>query len=176
MLFTSFITVDKKSNFNRTRFIAKRCGAFYWTMRRLLIIGTFCLLTTYSFGQKTDLICKEVKGVKSKIIDNKNIGVMDTVLFLVRGQITKRNDVEDYQNLKGINVTLTNINGGQSIGATTDENGNFKIWGVKGTYNLDVTYIGLDKLVIKKLRIGSGEIRLINVVLGPGTYYEMTEK
>ena len=101
---------------------------------------------------------------------------MDTVLFLVRGQITKRNDVEDYQNLKGINVTLTNINGGQSIGATTDENGNFKIWGVKGTYNLDVTYIGLDKLVIRKLRIGSGEIRIINVVLGPGTYYEMTEK
>jgi hypothetical protein len=133
-------------------------------------------LTTYSFGQKADLVCKEVKGVKSKITDNKNIGVMDTVLFLVRGQITKRKDVEDNQDLKGINVNLKNINGGQIIGASTDENGNFQIWGDKGTYNLEVSYIGLDNLVIKKLKIGSGEIRLINAILGLGTYYEMTEK
>jgi hypothetical protein len=77
-------------------------------------------LTTYSFGQKADLVCKEVKGVKSKITDNKNIGVMDTVLFLVRGQITKTKNVEDNQDLKGINVNLKNINGGQIIGASTE--------------------------------------------------------
>jgi hypothetical protein len=134
------------------------------------------LLTTYSFGQKTDLVCKEVNGAKSKITDNKVIGVMDTVLFQVRGQITKRQDVDDNQNIKGINVTLKNINGGQIIGASTDENGNFQIWGDRGTYNLEISYIGLDKIIIKKLRIGSGEIRLINAVLGLGTYYETREK
>jgi hypothetical protein len=133
-------------------------------------------LTTYSFGQKTDLVCIEVKGPKSKITDNKVIGIMDTVLFQVRGQITKRQDVDDNQNIKGINVTLRNTNGGQVIGASTDENGNFQIWGERGTYNLEISYIGLDKILIKKLRIGSGEIRLINAILGLGTYYEMREK
>jgi hypothetical protein len=133
-------------------------------------------LTAYSFGQKRDLICREVKGVNSKITDNKSIGVMDTVLFLVRGQITKRQDVEDNQNLKGINVTLRNVDGGQTIGASTDEKGNFQVWGDRGTYTLEISYIGLDKIIVKKLRIGSGEIRLINAVLGLGTYYEMTEK
>ncbi len=101
---------------------------------------------------------------------------MDTVLFQVRGQITKRQDVDDNQNIKGINVTLRNTNGGQVIGASTDENGNFQIWGERGTYNLEISYIGLDKILIKKLRIGSGEIRLINAILGLGTYYEMREK
>jgi hypothetical protein len=133
-------------------------------------------LTTYSFGQKTDLVCREVKGPKSKITDNKVIGIMDTVLFQVRGQITKRQDVDDNQNIKGINVTLRNTNGGQVIGASTDENGNFQIWGERGTYNLEISYFGLDKILIKKLRIGSGEIRLINAILGLGTYYEMREK
>ena len=85
------------------------------------------MLTTYSFGQNIDLVCKEVKVPKSKITDNKIIGVMDTLLFQVRGQITKRPDVDDNLNVKGINVTLKNINSGQVIGSSTDDNGNFQI-------------------------------------------------
>jgi hypothetical protein len=133
-------------------------------------------LTTYSFGQNIDLVCKEVKGPKSKITDNKIIGVMDTLLFQVRGQITKRPDVDDNLNVKGINVTLKNINSGQVIGSSNDDNGNFQIWSDRGTYNLEISYIGLDKIIIKKLKIGSGEIRLINGTLGLGTYYEMRER
>ena len=52
---------------------------------------------------------------------------MDTLLFQVRGQITKRPDVDDNLNVKGINVTLKNINSGQVIGSSTDDNGNFQI-------------------------------------------------
>src|SRR5688572_12213659 len=145
-------------------------------MRRLFILGTICLLTIYSFGQENSLICKEVKGENSKIVDNKNVGVMDTVLFLVQGQITKRKDVEDYRKLKDTNITLKNIESGKIVSVVTDEGGNFKIWGNKGTYTLEVSFIGLDKIIVKKLRVGSGEIRLFNAMLGPGTYYEMTEK
>lgn len=101
---------------------------------------------------------------------------MDTLLFQVRGQITKRPDVDDNLNVKGINVTLKNINSGQVIGSSTDDNGNFQIWGDRGTYNLEISYIGLDRIIIKKLKIGSGEIRLINGTLGLGTCYEMRER
>lgn len=145
-------------------------------MIRVLLTGIFCLMTIYAFGQKDNLMCKEVKGKKSKISDHKIIGIMDTTLFLVQGKVTKQKDVEDSPVLEGIQVSLTNVTNGQSISALTDKNGNFKIWGFQGIYNLDVTYIGLDRLVIKKLKIGLGEIRLINIVLGLGTYHIMVNK
>jgi hypothetical protein len=52
-----------------------------------------CLLTTYSLGQRINLLSKQVKGIESKITENKNVGIMDTVLFLLQGQITKHQDV-----------------------------------------------------------------------------------
>lgn len=47
-------------------------------------MGLFFLTTTYCVGQNTDLVLKKVKGVKSKILDNRVVGIMDTVLFQIR--------------------------------------------------------------------------------------------
>lgn len=145
-------------------------------MTRHLIILTFLLISINTFGQKTKTVCKKVKGQKSKIVDNKLVGVMDTVLFSLNGKVIKDKNAEDENGLKGINVILKNIADGKVIGDSTNELGEFQIWGGEGTYDLEISYIGLDKIILKKVKFRSGELRQLNAVLGLGTYFIMVDK
>lgn len=62
---------------------------------------------------------------------------------------------------------LKSIDGSRIVSASADENGNFKVWGESGTYNVEISCFGLEKIIIRQLRLGSGEIRVIHATLGP---------
>ena len=100
---------------------------------------------------------------------------MDTVLFLMTGQITKIEKITDNK-LKGVDIIFKNYDSGEITKNSTDEKGNYKIWGEEGEYLMEISYLGLDKIILKRLKLESGEIRQIDAMLVPGTYYEMKEK
>jgi hypothetical protein len=145
-------------------------------MKASSLIVAFCVITFAAAGQTPDLTLKKIKGGPSVVIDNKTVGFMDTTLFRVRGRITKVTEIRAGESPKGIYVALRNILDGKVIESSTDEKGNFELWGGQGAYNLEVSFVGLEKIAIRKLKLTSGEIRLFNAVLGTEAYYRAGRK
>ena len=57
------------------------------------------------------------------------------------------------------------VDGNNTLGALTDEEGNFSIKKIKpGTYNIKVTYFGYKELVIKDVKVEAGQVTALGNV------------
>ena len=85
---------------------------------------------------------------------------------IVKGVVT---DFQSGEALVGANVMLRNIdNKNEVYGAATDKNGIYLISPVPaGTYNLNVTFMGYAKYMVKELEVSENRMRKVNVKLKP---------
>lgn len=75
----------------------------------------------------------------------------------IRGQVT---DEASGMPLPYVNVYLQNTN----TGTTTDDNGNFALANVAiGRYNIEISFIGYEPVVIKEIQVTSGKEVFLNV-------------
>ena len=80
----------------------------------------------------------------------------------LEGQVT---DAATGEELIGVNITIQ----GTNFGAATDLNGNYEIRNIRpGTYNVQATYIGFDRMLFTGIRIEAGETTTLDI--------EMTEE
>ena len=74
----------------------------------------------------------------------------------ISGKVT---DKQDNSELIGVTIIVK----GTRFGAVTDENGFYKIDLPPGTFNLEVTYIGYEKLLFTGIVLKEGEKRTLNI-------------
>ncbi len=80
---------------------------------------------------------------------------------VIKGKIT---DKDSKQALVGVNITVPNSS--PFIGITTDENGTFRLNGVKaGRINLKISYVGYEDATINQLLVGTGKETILNMEL-----------
>jgi hypothetical protein len=84
-----------------------------------------------------------------------------TLTQIVKGKVI---DNETQASLIGANVVIFGIN--PALGSITDVEGNYKIGSVPtGRYNIQVSYIGYDPVVIPEIQVTSGKEVVINIGL-----------
>lgn len=131
------------------------------TILILILIELGCSTTK---GQYTYQICVQKSSDPSKIIKNEVIGIADTTVAFLSGQVI---DKETNKPLLYANVSLTNIEIKKVYGMTTKEKGEYSITVPAGNYLLEVKYVGYSDLT-KNLTLGTGEMRKIEVEMGQG--------
>ncbi|HUM45858.1 MAG TPA: TonB-dependent receptor [Chitinophagales bacterium] len=77
---------------------------------------------------------------------------------LISGKIT---DKTDNSELIGVTIMVT----GTRFGAVTDENGKYSISLPPGTYTLNVSYIGYEKILFTGIVVKEGENKILNIQL-----------
>jgi hypothetical protein len=142
-------------------------------MIKKLLIGMMLVSSLTSFGQEPDIVCRKVKGQKSRILQNQRTGVMDTTLCRLSGEIIQ---LEGSKPMEGTILNVKNTSTNKSTGTVSNDEGKFDMWLEQGNYELEIIQVGFDKAVFKKINIGSGEIRQLKIGLGRGTYFIMTDK
>lgn len=76
---------------------------------------------------------------------------------IIRGQVI---DGESGEPLFSANAVLK----GTVIGATTDFDGKFELSAEEGTYNLEVTFIGMAAVTITDLKVTSGDVTVVDAI------------
>lgn len=115
------------------------------TILILILIGLGCSTTK---GQYTYEICVQKPSDTSKIIKNEVIGIADTTVAFLSGQVI---DKKTNEPLLYVNFSLTNIETKKVYGIATKEKGEYSITVPAGNYLLEVKYVGYSDLT-KNLR------------------------
>lgn len=85
----------------------------------------------------------------------------------IKGTIT---DADNAEAIPFAAVKITNINSGKSFGATTDFDGKYSIVNViPGKYNLEISYVGYEKITKKNITLEAGETKVLDFSLTPST-------
>ena len=106
-------------------------------LRLILIIGTIILL-----GAPPDSVARDDRGT-------------------LRGQVT---DAETGEELIGVNITIQ----GTDFGAATDMEGNYEIRNIRpGSYNVQATYIGFDRMLFTGIEIEAGVVTDLDIEMTP---------
>lgn len=125
------------------------------------IIFTFIYCSTTK-EQYTYEVCVEKESEESEIIKNELIGIADTTIAYLSGQIVNK---ETKAPLTYSAVTLTSERTGGTFGRSTDTNGMYSIRVPADEYKLQIDYVGYSALW-SELKLGTGEIRKIDAALG----------
>ncbi|HMG16166.1 MAG TPA: carboxypeptidase-like regulatory domain-containing protein [Saprospiraceae bacterium] len=106
---------------------------------------------------------------KSIVLQNKKIGIADTVMALITGTIFDNKG----KPIDFVVLNLISLAGNSKYGTFTDSLGNFKLFLPSNKYRLITFSVGYSSLTIDKLQLNSGEIREIKLKLGVGSgvYY-----
>jgi Carboxypeptidase regulatory-like domain len=95
------------------------------------------------------------------ILTNTTIGIMDTIVALVRGKIRSNVDT-----LAGASVLFLNTESRRTFGTLTNMEGAYRIYLIRGKYDMTIQCIGYQPFVIKNVVLRSGQIQAIDVKLG----------
>jgi len=145
-------------------------------MTRFLAISLiilFGLSCSTARGQYTYEVCVEHPSDTSRIVKNELLGIADTTVAFLSGQIV---DNETNEPLCFANVILTNQRTNEKFGTATDENGTYTVTVPADQYELEINYIGYSTFQ-SELNLSTGELREIDVLLGQGgafVTYEIT--
>ena len=101
------------------------------TILILILIGLGCSTTK---GQYTYEICVQKPSDTSKIIKNEVIGIADTTVAFLSGQVI---DKKTNETLLYVNFSLTNIETKKVYGIATKEKGEYSITVPAGNYLLE---------------------------------------
>ncbi|MBW8051444.1 MAG: carboxypeptidase-like regulatory domain-containing protein [Cytophagales bacterium] len=133
----------------------------YLTITFIFLFGLGCSTTK---GQYTYEVCVQKPSETSEIVKNENIGIADTIVAFLSGQIIGKGTNEP---LAFANVILTNQSTGKKFGMATDTNGTYTITAPADEYEFQINYVGYSTFK-NELKLGTGEIREIDVALGQG--------
>ncbi len=136
-------------------------------MTRLIVISVFLIIglnCSTVKAQYTYEICVQQDSETSEVIKNEIIGVADTTVAFLSGQVI---DKETKEPLLYANVSLTDRNSKKVYGIATNKNGEYEIIAPAGNYLFVINYVGYSDLT-EKIIIGTGELRKIEVQLGQG--------
>jgi hypothetical protein len=107
-------------------------------------------------------ICVFKNAKPGRIIKNQTIGIADTTVAYISGRVYEKQD-----SIPFANISLTNSSG-QKFGTQTDINGNYKLCIPKGKYSFLIQYIGHNDFIIKKLKLGTGQMQELIIDIGTG--------
>lgn len=99
------------------------------------------------------------------------IGIADTTTALFKGQII---DKDTKEMLVFANISLTDTTTNKIYGQSTDSLGQFSISLPADKYTLRINYVGYQR-VKQEIKLGTGEIREMNVELGQGDAFVIYE-
>lgn len=132
-----------------------------------ILFLSFVWTNNYAQTKKSDSaetfiyeICVANKAKPGHVIKNKKVGIADTIVAFVTGQVVDKDG-----GIPFINVSFTNSKG-QVFGRTTDLDGNFKITLDSDTYSIKFYGIAYSELKIQKLKLGAGQIQEVSVFMG----------
>jgi hypothetical protein len=145
-------------------------------LTKKLIIFLIALGSTKTFGQISSAdttkeieyeICVFKKSKPGQVVKNHSIGIADTIVAYVSGQVFEKKD----EPTPYVNISFTNSSG-RITGVVTDVNGKYSICLDKGEYTVKFKYLGFEDVTINKLKLGTGQMQEIIVDLGwAGGYY-----
>ncbi len=88
-------------------------------------------------------------------------GTVSAQTGILEGQVT---DAETGEELIGVNITIQ----GTNFGAATDLEGYYQIQNIRpGSYNVQVSYIGFDRMLFTGVEIEGGETTELNIEMTP---------
>lgn len=140
-------------------------------MTKGLLIFLLAFVSTSGFGQVTKSdstkkfvyeICVFRKAKPGHVIKNETVGIGDTIVAFVSGQVREKDE-----QIAFTNVSFTNSHG-KVFGTQTDINGNYKIVLNKNTYSVKFFALAYNELKIDRLKLGTGQMQEITVDLGAG--------
>jgi hypothetical protein len=110
------------------------------------------------------------EGMKSELISIKTIGIMDTTLSFLNTKVAYCNTINGKFNKEiGIGMTVRISKTGSKkleIGGITNSQGNYNTFLEKGNYDIEFLWTGSNPLLLRNFEIQSGEIKLVEVMLG----------
>ncbi len=132
----------------------------FLTIIIILIFGLSCSTT---IGPYTYEICVRNDAAISKIVSNEIIGIADTTVAFISGQVI---DLKTKETLRFVNVILIDTKTKKVYGQSTDSLGQFSIMIPASNYDFKVNYIGYTPPIKSSVKLGTGEMREINIELG----------
>jgi hypothetical protein len=105
---------------------------------------------------------RTIKKVPTKVLENKTIGVADTTLACVVGQIVDDKNTPVYF----AEVSFRNMRDTDTVSFQTDSSGHFKLYTSAGNYTILFHDSPYGSLNISSLKLLSGQIQEIKVSLG----------
>ena len=149
----------------------------------LIITGVLssCTPKKKGFECGTHLL-SEKESIDSKITKLETIGVADTTVAFLSGQvmgISTRNDSIVLDTLMHSAIGYKHSEKATYVaGVMSEINGVYKIALEPGIYDLKIIYVGYNALILKNISLSIGEMKELNVVLGQGhgtNNYRITE-
>ena len=107
--------------------------------------------------------------IVSEIVQITQLGIADTTIAYVTGTVVgkyKTDSSEYLDTLIGAPVSFYDSESDLMIGEMTDRNGSYSFRLPPSSYDVHVSYIAHNELVIKDLKLASGEIIDLNLLLG----------
>lgn len=136
-------------------------------MTRLLTISfvlTLALSCSTTKGPYTYEICVRHDADTSKIVSDEMIGIADTTVAFLSGQVI---DLKTKETLRFANVSLKDVKTEKVYGQATDSLGYFSITVPASNYDFEVNYVSYS-LVKSDVKLGTGEMREMKIELGQG--------
>jgi hypothetical protein len=115
---------------------------------------------------------KTTKKVSAKMLENKTLGIADTTLAYITGQIIDN----EHRGVYYADIIITNVTNKDSSSFQTDSLGYFKFYIRAGDYSLQFRDNVYGGLIINSLKLRSGQIQEIKVSLGSRFVVEEWQK
>ena len=128
----------------------------------LLFLLTFCWSCAATKEPHTHFICVKQDGVPSQILRNEQVGIADTSVAFISGNVS---DLVTSENISYAVVTFKDESTEKVYGQSTDTLGKFSIIIPAGSYTFKVFFVGYAEINLD-LTIRTGEMREINTGLG----------
>jgi len=107
--------------------------------------------------------------IDSKILSLKTVGIGDTITAFVSGVTFGKdsaNKIATIDTLMFTAIGFISHDRRDTVGVISDMQGIFEKHLSAGTYDIFVSYVGYNRLEIKNVRFGTGELKEINILLG----------
>jgi hypothetical protein len=107
--------------------------------------------------------------IDSKIISLKTVGIGDTITAFVSGATFGKDSSDKKATIDTLMFTAIGFiskDRKDTVGVISDMQGKFEKHLSAGTYDIFVSHVGYNRLEIKNVRFGTGELKELKVLLG----------
>ena len=150
---------------------------------RIYLIGIGIIIGLISCAKKNYATCGLTSEIKnenfdSKLIQLKRVGIADTTIASISGKIyfthlNKHDTLID--NFACASIWVKDLKTDSLIGTISNSKGEFQFTIPASEYDLHAQFIGYNKIKIKNIKVGTGDIVKFSAKLGKGdgeTIYE----
>jgi hypothetical protein len=144
-------------------------------MKSIIFAISFSAIFFLDCAPKSTSVCvtgQEYKGegMKSELLNIKTIGIMDTTLSFLNTKVSYGNTTNGKMTKEigsGMTVRISKTGSKKlEIGGITNSQGDYNTFLEKGKYDIEFLWTGCNPLFLRNFEIQSGEIKLVEVMLG----------